>query len=222
MPNSHLIQRLTAIQQSMLAQHAAGQGLPNAMIGDERETFLREFLQKVFPAHRRFSSGAITDSEGRITGQIDIAIEFGLVPSFPTPAADQRLLLAESVALVLEVKSNLVAQWDQACDTIERVKILRRNMNPILQIGPAPSAFIPTIAVGYQGHATLDGLRQRLLDTPEERRPDGALVIASGCFVGFGMEASGALGLYALCLSINGAFSQLGLAAPNLLTYVQP
>src|SRR5512147_3161769 len=96
--NPHIVQRLSAIQQSLLAQRLAGQGLPAAVAGNERETFLREFLQKLFPAHRRFATGAITDSEGRLSGQVDIAIEYGFVPSFPMPGTDERLLLAESVA----------------------------------------------------------------------------------------------------------------------------
>ena len=74
--NSHLVQRLTGIQSALMAQHIAGRGLPNAMIGSERETFLREFLQKLFPAHRRFAPGTITDSTGRLTGQVDIAVEY--------------------------------------------------------------------------------------------------------------------------------------------------
>jgi hypothetical protein len=45
--NPHLLQRLQGIQQSLLAQHLGGQGLPAAVAGSERETFLREFLQKV-------------------------------------------------------------------------------------------------------------------------------------------------------------------------------
>ena len=90
-----------------MTQHSAGRGLPNAMAGNERETFLREFLQQLFPSHRRFSTGAITDSTGNITGQVDIAVEYGFVPSFPMPSTTERLLLAESVALVIEVKSNL-------------------------------------------------------------------------------------------------------------------
>src|SRR6266853_1533627 len=106
MHNPHLVQRLQAIQQALLAQRAAGVGLPAAVAGGERETFLGEFLQKVFPSHRRFATGAITDSSGRLSGQVDIAIEFGLVPSFPMPASEERLLLAESVAMVIEVKSN--------------------------------------------------------------------------------------------------------------------
>ena len=95
--NPHLLQRLTAIQQALMAQHFGGKGLPNATAGSERETFLRGFLQQLFPAHRRFATGAITDSTGAISGQVDIAIEYGYVPSFPMPSTPERLLLAESV-----------------------------------------------------------------------------------------------------------------------------
>ncbi|MFB2835326.1 DUF6602 domain-containing protein [Floridanema evergladense] len=72
--NPHLLQRLTAFQQALMAQRASSIGLPTAVAGSERETFLREFLKKVFPAHRRFTSGVITDAEGYLSGQVDIAV----------------------------------------------------------------------------------------------------------------------------------------------------
>ena len=219
--NPYLVQRLTGIQQSLMAQHGAGRGMPNATIGGERETFLREFLQKLFPAHRRFATGAITDSEGRLSGQVDIAVEYGVVPSFPMPATEERLLLAESVAIALEVKSDLVSQWNQVCETTQKIKTLRRHLNPLMHFGGPLTATIPCIAVGYTGHSTIAGLQERIGTTPEDQRPDGALVVDSGCFVGFGLTASGALGLYALCLAINVVLTQIGFAAPDLMSYVR-
>jgi hypothetical protein len=97
--NPHLTQRLYAIQRALMDNRAGSIGLPAAVMGSERETFLREYLQKVFPSHRRFSSGAIIDAKGEMSGQVDIAIEFGQSPSFPMPGSNDRLLLAESVAL---------------------------------------------------------------------------------------------------------------------------
>ena len=219
--NDHLVQRLTGIQAALMAQHIGGRGMPNATVGNERETFLREFLQKLFPAHRRFSTGAITDSDGRISGQVDVAVEYGLVPSFPMPGTEERLLLAESVALVIEVKSDLVGQWNQVRETTAKVKALRRNLNVVIGMGAGPPKEIPCIAVGYAGHGTLDGLKERLDNTPAGERPDGALVIQSGCFVGFGMTATGALGLYAMCLATNMLFTQIGFASPNLELYAR-
>ena len=219
--NQFLIQRLTGIQQALMAQHLGGRGLPNATIGGERETFLREFLQKVFPAHRRFATGAITDSSGKISGQVDVAIEYGFVPSFPMPGTDERLLLAESVAVVLEVKSDLIGQWSQIRETTKKVKTLRRNLNVVMSMGDGPPEWIPCIAVGYTGHATIESLQERLDSTPIGERPDAALVIQSGSFVGFGMTATGALGLYGLCLAINVLFTQIGFATPDLTAYAR-
>jgi hypothetical protein len=219
--NDHLIQRLNGIQAALIAQHLGGRGMPSATIGNERETFLREFLQKLFPAHRRFATGAITDSEGHLSGQVDIAVEYGFVPSFPMPGTEERLLLAESVALVIEVKSDLVGQWNQVRETTARVKALRRQLNIVMGIGENPPDHIPCIAVGYTGHQTVQGLQDRLGKTPAEERPDGALVIESGCFCGFGMAATGSLGLYAMCMAINVLFTQIGFASPRLEQYAR-
>lgn len=222
-PNPHLVQRLTAIQQALLAQRAGAVGLPNAVAGAERETFLREFLQKVFPSHRRFATGAITDANGGLSGQVDIAVEYGFSPSFPMPASEERLLLADSIALAIEVKSNLIAQWSQVEDTTKSIKRLERDVGAIGIVGdPKPPPKIPVVAVGYIGHTTIDGLSQRLQTTDAESRPDGALVIESGCFVGFGMTENGALGLYALAVTIDHLLGQLVLARPNLMKYVRP
>lgn len=219
--NQYLLQRLSGIQAALIAQHQGGHSLPNATGGSERETFLREFLQKVFPAHRRFATGAITDAAGNITGQVDVAVEYGFVPSFPMPSTDERLLLAESVALAIEVKSDLVAQWQQVRETTAKIKALKRQLRPIMTLGGNPTDTIPCIAVGYRGHSSVDALKQRLSTTPESERPDGALVIESGCFVGFGVTAYGPLGLYALCFAVNLVLAQLGFASPDLTRYVQ-
>jgi hypothetical protein len=220
--NQYLLQRLSAIQQVLLAHRSGSIGLPSAVAGAEREMFLREFLEKIFPAHRRFSSGAITDAAGNISGQVDIAIEFGFSPSFPMPNANQRLLLAESVAAVIEVKSDLSNQWTEVAKTTAAVKRLRRDLKSITIVGDSvPTDYIPVIAVGYMGHSTLDGLANRLSSTPEAERPDGALVIESGCFVGFGMTAHGPTGLYALALAVDVLFQQLISARPDLASYVK-
>jgi hypothetical protein len=196
-------------------------GLPNAVIGNERETFLREFLQKLFPAHRRFSTGVITDSGNRLSGQIDVAIEYGHIPSFPMPQSTDCLLLAESVAMIIEVKSDLGAQWNQVRETVKKVKPIQRALNVQMSLGAAPGPGIPCIAVGYTGHSTLDGLKQRLSTTPNDECPDAALVIESGCFSGLGVDAHGEFGLYALCVVIQRELERLAFATPDLLTYAR-
>src|SRR5262249_51778259 len=151
--------------------------------------FIREFLQKVFPSHYRFTHGVITDSFGKLSGQVDLAVEYPFLPSFPMPNADQRLLLAESVAMVIEVKSDLANQWAELEATVKKVKMLRRKWLGSIShsggglSGHGPSVTpIPCIAVGYTGHKTLEGLKNRLLNTVEEARPDAVYVIEPGLF----------------------------------------
>jgi hypothetical protein len=138
------------------------------------------------------------------------------------PGTPDRLLLAESVALVIEVKSNLSSQWKEVQKTTEKLKFLRRSLNPVTVVGdPVPSPLIPLIAVGYTGYASVDAIQKRLDTTPEPQRPDGALVIESGAFVGFGMTATGPFGLYALAVSIDFLLRHLVLAKPSLADYVR-
>jgi hypothetical protein len=203
-----------------MAQHQGGFGLPNAVIGNERETLVREYLQKVFPPHYRFTSGAITDASGGLTGQVDIVVEYPFSCSFPMPSSADRLVLADCVLATLEVKSHLADQWPQVMASVCQVKSLQRNVTPLMYFGHAPSTQIPCIAVGYRGHMTVDALQRRLASTPEECRPDAALVLESGCFAGYGCQATGSAGLYALCSVLMHSARQLQAAAPDMFRYL--
>jgi hypothetical protein len=119
---------MAAIQASLMALHAGGRGMPNAVAGGERELFAREFLGKLFAPSFRFGTGAITDALNNISGQVDIVIENTFAPSFPMPAGDHRLYLAESVAVAIEVKSDLLSQWDEVRATIDKIKVLQRDL----------------------------------------------------------------------------------------------
>jgi hypothetical protein len=225
--NRHLLTRLEAIQKALIAQHAGGRGLPSTLAGGERETFVREFLAKVFPSHYRFTTGAVTDSSGRMSGQIDIAVEYPFLPSFPLPAGDQRLLLAESVALVLEVKSNLSKQWSEVEETTRKVKKLRRDWNETLSLregrmglGALGIMSIPCVAIGYKGYTTAEGLEKRLQSTEPHCRPDCALVIDPGCFAGPGCCAEGPLALCLVCAVISQVTAQVASAGCDWASYI--
>lgn len=191
-----------------MAHHQAGARLPRTAKGDERELLVREFLEKVFPAPYRFGSGAVTDANGAVSGQLDIVVEWPFFASFPTPGGSQRLYLADSVAFVIEVKSNLVSQWQEAEQSTEKLRRLRRRWRghssvgtqaEIASVGPSISR-IPFVAVGFAGHKTLDGLGKCIEDTPEDKRPDAALVIESGAYIGWLGRAIGPKGLFAFCV----------------------
>jgi hypothetical protein len=204
-----LISRLKGIREIMMAHHAAGSLLPSAAKGAEREVLIREFLAKVFPPPFRFGSGAVIDSTGSMSGQLDVVVEFPFFPSFPTPGAAERLYLAESIAFVIEVKSNLSSQWDEVERSVEKLRPLRRSWRASLQHSPdgglsledASTSRIPFVAVGYRGYATVESLDQRLQSTVEEKRPDATLVLESGAYICTLTEARrfGHEGLFALC-----------------------
>lgn len=229
MVNQYLLDRLNAIQQTLIAHHAGGSALPSASRGTERETFLRDYLQQVFPIGFRFGSGAITDSAGRRSGQLDIVIEYPLLPSFPMPGGSDRLYLAESVAAVISVKSNLSGQWTQVEQEAAQLFPLRRqwlgatmSRGGGIEFGGPSESSVPFIAVGYTGYATVDGLENRLATTAEDRRPLAALSIDSGVFVARGIKAHGSLGLYALAVSIATELKGLLGVGANAFAYVQP
>ena len=95
--------------------------------GFERELFVSGLLSQVFPSHYRFASGDIVDRQGQSSGQVDIVLEYPSGFSFPVYPDGPRLFLAESVACVIEVKSNLSSQWEQVLQKVSKVAELKRR-----------------------------------------------------------------------------------------------
>ena len=111
--------------------------MPSVSKGSEREAFVRDFLQLVFPSPFRFGSGAVIDSDGNSSGQIDIVVEYLFLPSFPMPGGTDRLYLAESVAVALEVKSNVSTQWKE-------VEHSAASMRKVSVVGAVRQQFVAT------------------------------------------------------------------------------
>jgi hypothetical protein len=197
-----LRKRLDGIRQILMAHRDAGASLPSGVAGSEREILVREFLSQVFPQPFRFGTGAIVDATGATSGQLDVVVEFPFLPSFPSPGTPERLYLADSVALAIEVKSNLGKQWQQVRRCAGKVLRLRRNWraHEAFDSKGAQASFaetisrIPFLCVAYRGPSDPQGLRERLEATPSEERPDGLLVIESGAYSGCPLSASTAAG----------------------------
>lgn len=127
MGNLHVASRLDGIHKSLLASHAAGKDMSSASKGTERELFITDFLTRVFPPHFRFGSGDITDRNELRTGQVDIVVESPFLFSLPAQSDGPRLFLAESVAAVIEVKSDLRMQWKEVERTVTNVRAITRR-----------------------------------------------------------------------------------------------
>ena len=166
--NRHLLARLAGMQQMLLGVHSGGSTLSNSSKGTEREAFINAFLAEVLPAPFRFGMGEVTDQDGNLSGQLDVVIEFPLVPSLPLVAGrSPRLYLAEGILAVLEIKSNVADQWGQVLSTAKELAKIRRRYGSGVSIGPRASRQIPLYAVGYKGWSDFSSLRSNLEAHPE-------------------------------------------------------
>lgn len=176
--------RLRAVRDSFIAHYNGGSGLPNASNGKDRELFVNEFMKKVFPPDLRYVGGTIIDStSAQRSGQVDVAIILPSAPSFAMPAGEERLMLAESVAVTIEVKSNLSTDWDGVKATTEQIKLLRKHIRDTDNNGGCLVTSIPVYAVGYKGWANVWKLKEKWDETPDHQRPDGVLMLENPAFV---------------------------------------
>jgi len=182
MVNKYLLSRLDGIRQMLIGGHTASSSLSSATKGNEREMFLNSFLKEVMPPPFRFGNGDATDSYGEKSGQLDIVVEYPFLPSLPTPQSSSRLYLAESIATVIEVKSNLQSQWSDVLATASKLSCLRKNYLTSMSFGEKPQPpfdkKIPLFAVGYTGWKNLGTVLEKLRDSDVA----GILVIDSGIY----------------------------------------
>lgn len=222
--NPHLAQRIEGIRRVLMGAHFANSTLSTATKGNEREVLIDSFLDKVLPPVYRFGTGDATDSTGKKTGQLDVVVEYPFCPSVPTVGAGEtRLYLAESVAAVIEVKSNAAKQWDSAVATANKVGPLRRNFSMAISMGaPAPIEKIPCFVIGYSGWKDKRVIREHL---EAEKNVAGVLIIDSQMFLSqneyMGIEAVGPCSLWAFISAVHVVANTLQSATANPLSYLQ-
>ena len=217
--NPYLIDRLLAVQDQVLAAYAKLDPKAPGHLTALRKVLIEQFLRPLFSAHRRFTTGRITDATGVLTEQLNLIMEHGFMPSFPLHDDTSRLVLAEAVALVMEVADQPGEDDAGLREVCSHIKQLSRDIKPTIKYQGAPSDRVPVMVVFFQGPDELEDLQRWWMAIPEAERPDAVCVLSSGCFLGFGLEADGALGLYAVCLTINHMLTLLNFAAPDLAIY---
>ena len=217
--NPYIIDRLLAVQDQVLNAYAQLDPHAAGHVTELRRVLIEQFLRPLFSAHRRFTSGRITDASGVLTEQIDLIIEHGFMPSFPLHDGTSRLVLAEAAALVIEVADHLGEDDERLREVCSHIKQLSRDIKPTIKYQGAPSDRVPVMVVFFQGPDELEDLQRWWMAIPETERTVAVCVLSSGCFLGFGLEADGALGLYSVCLTINHMLTLLNFAAPDLAVY---
>lgn len=237
MQNQHVQQRLSGLQKILNGVHQSNASLSAAAKGREREQFVDEFLRNVLPPIYRFGTGDATDAAGAKSGQLDVVVEFPFAPSLPMVGAGQnRLYLAEGVAAVIEVKSDLANQWKDVVMTARALAPLRREFQSAVMFGSGPPDRIPLFAVGYTGWKTIASIQSKLKACPEI---DGALVIDNGLYASkrdstasatsvtdagrppskCDFAASGPWALWGLITDLHVATNSLALASTNPILY---
>lgn len=180
MPNELLVKRMAAIQQVLLATHSGSSAMSSASKGSDRERFLQKYLEKVLPPIYRFGSGDATDVDGNRSGQLDIVVELPFSPSIPwTDPDSSRVYLAEGIAAVLEVKSDLSNQWNEFSKTAGKLQPIKREFGATMSMGEVPHN-IPIFGVGYTGWKKIETVEQKLQEIPNGY---GLLIIDEGIYV---------------------------------------
>jgi hypothetical protein len=134
MPNPYVLQRLLGIQTILKGVHQAGVPMSAAAKGQERAAFIDQFLSQVLPLPYRFGTGDAADLAGNKSGQLDVVVEYPFAPTLPLGGGPTRLYLAEGVAAVVEVKSDVASQWNEALDTAALLAPLTRKMGTVMVI----------------------------------------------------------------------------------------
>lgn len=136
------------------------------------------------------------------------------------PGGNTRRYLAESVAAVIEVKSNISVQWQDALRTAKQLAPLRRRFGAAMTMGLGPTDNIPLFVAGYTGWRTLPTLEQNLAKNPEVA---GILVIDKGLFVSsaqFGdVLATGPWSLWGLIICLHQITNGLQAASTDPSAY---
>jgi hypothetical protein len=227
MPNGYVFERLAGIQTILNGVRQASTPMSSNTKGTERQSFIEDFLSKVLPPIYRFGTGDATDLAGHRSGQLDVVIEYPFSPSLPNVSGGAtttttRLYLAESVASVIEVKSDISRQWPEAVRTSELLASVKRAYGASIVMGMSPTPEIPLFVASYTGWKTMASLQANLAATPGIA---GILVIDAGLFLSapaFGsMQATGAWALWGLICTLHMITSSLQSASTNPVSYAQ-
>lgn len=198
--------RLRGIQKQLMGVHESGEGMSTATKGTEREAFVKTFLEAIFPTQYRFGSGDIVDSSAHgKSGQVDVVVEYPFSPSVPSIQQGPRLYLADGVAAVIEIKSNLKSQWDEVRKTSEQIRPLKQKdpRGTFVRMGGHNSfeGRLPIFAVGYTGWTK----QATILEHLNENVVDGILIIESGFFASrapIEIRSEGPEGLWSLVCNL--------------------
>lgn len=133
--NEQLEQRVRGLFDTLMGNCIAGDCFNTDTKGYEREIIVNGLLKVVFPPAFRFGTGEIIDDQGEKSGQLDVVVEIPTFYSLTISDGAPRLYLADGVAAVIEIKTNLTS-GEQARIAAHKGKLdeLHRNQSFFLQV----------------------------------------------------------------------------------------
>jgi len=166
-----------AIQESLLARLKKGRAAYSnpSLHGGDSEAAWRELLEVLLPKRYAVGVGTVVDSQGQESHQIDLIIHDRQYTPLLLDNEDRRLVPAESVYAVIEVKQKLDARsLKYAAEKVASVRRLERTSAPIPNLGRVSAPTPPKPILG--GIVTLAaGWR-----SPTSRAPEKSLHALSG------------------------------------------
>lgn len=165
MANQRILEHFRSERQKLLEEaHSSDVFSSSSNIGTSRETFISKFLDRHLPRRFHTCKGEITDSQNHYSGEIDVIVYRDDFPAIEISPGSM-IVLAETVAAAIEVKSNLTnEEFDKAIKTGRRVQSLQRNFGDAILSADLFSS-IPYFIIGFEG-MTSDTLRQRCESLP--------------------------------------------------------
>ena len=124
-------------------------------IGNKREKALIDYLSKVMPYKYGFKAGEVFDSEGGISGQVDIIMYDSLFSTIFTDDTDDIVAPVESTYGIISVKSKMgIKELNQAIDGVKKYDMLKRPEPKPNTVYPMPDCPIEGVGViKVQGQA---------------------------------------------------------------------
>jgi hypothetical protein len=229
--NPLLFQRIDGIRKYLIAQYSGSDMMTAPDKGRERELFVSGFLERLFTNAYRFGEGRITDYKKDATGQIDVVVEVPLAPSFPLIEGGPRLYLADSIALTLEVKSDISKEINDVRKAVKQVKrLVRKNVlqnafvsedspDPLIKWKPE----IPYYVFSYSGPKKFETLIKLWENFEEQEKPDGILILNSGFYISnlFSSAQENDSMMFFITEITAHLNNYMNIGYPNLLTYSQ-
>jgi hypothetical protein len=126
--NPAILAFLNGAHERLRAAFLASAELSNATKGSLREIGLQSAIEYSLPPIARLYSGDVVDADGNQTGQLDGIVVHASSPALGFREGDPRIVLAEGVLGVIEVKSDLSKQWSQVERTWEKLRKIRRPL----------------------------------------------------------------------------------------------